>query len=63
MLLLDLCVGETCLVDLSLQVLLLFQGALTSSPGDLPFHELNLVLSIVQQFLLPLKVLIKLIDV
>mmetsp|Transcript_2806 Transcript_2806/g.2436 ORF Transcript_2806/g.2436 Transcript_2806/m.2436 type:complete len:243 (-) Transcript_2806:1322-2050(-) len=44
------------------QISSFFSGSLTSSSLDLSFHELNLIFSIVQEFLLSLELLIELID-
>jgi hypothetical protein len=59
---LDVLILLLSLLDILLQVLLLFESPLSSSPCHLSLHELNLIFSVVEELLLFLELLIQLID-
>jgi hypothetical protein len=51
------------LFDILLQVLLFLEGAFTLCAGYLPLHELDLILCVIEEFLLFLELLVELVDV
>jgi len=46
------------LVDLSVKVFSLFESSFTLSSSHFSFHQLNLIFSIIEEFLLSLKLLV-----
>ena len=59
---LDLGVFLASFLNILLQVLLFFKSPLSSGPGYFPLHQLDLILSVVEQFLLFLELLVKFVD-